>query len=223
MAKRRIGILISGRGSNMVALLDAISEGRLDAEVAVVISNIEHAAGLGRARERGVETLFINHKGRTREEHDAEMIRELNVRDVTMVCLAGYMRLISSGFVRAFENRILNIHPSLLPAFPGLDAQRQALEHGVKVSGCTVHLVDEELDHGAIVMQRTVAVRDDDTVETLSARILEQEHKIYAEAVARVLSEQFRVEGRRTFYSEKDDDSDPSVGLPRKDDSTSVT
>jgi len=207
----------------MVALLDAISEGRLDAEVALVISNIEHAEGLGRARARGVETLFINHKGRTREEHDAEMIRELKRRDVTLVCLAGYMRLISSVFVRAFENRILNIHPSLLPAFPGLDAQRQALEHGVKVSGCTVHLVDEELDHGAIVMQRTVAVRDDDTVETLSARILEQEHKIYAEAVARVLSEQFRVEGRRTFYSEKDDDSDPSVGLPRKDDSTSVT
>ena len=207
----------------MVALIDAISEGRLDAEVALVISNIEHAAGLGRAQERGVETLFINHKGRTREEHDAEMIRELKRRDVTLVCLAGYMRLISSVFVRAFENRILNIHPSLLPAFPGLDAQRQALEHGVKVSGCTVHLVDEELDHGAIVMQRTVAVRDDDTVETLSARILEQEHKIYAEAVARVLSEQFKVEGRRTFYSEKDDDSDPSVGLPRKDDSTSVT
>ncbi|HST21750.1 MAG TPA: phosphoribosylglycinamide formyltransferase [Blastocatellia bacterium] len=203
MAKRRIGILISGRGSNMVALLDAISEGRLDAEVALVISNIEQAAGLGRARERGVETLFINHKGRTREEHDGEIIRELNRRDVSLVCLAGYMRLISSVFVRAFEHRILNIHPSLLPAFPGLDAQRQALEHGVKVSGCTVHLVDEELDHGAIVMQRTVAVRDDDTVETLSARILEQEHKIYAEAVARVLSEQFRVEGRRTFYSEK--------------------
>ena len=187
----------------MVALLDAISEGRLDAEVALVISNIEHAAGLVRARERGVETLFINHKGRTREEHDIEIIRELNRRDVSLVCLAGYMRLISSVFVRAFEHRILNIHPSLLPAFPGLDAQRQALEHGVKVSGCTVHFVDEELDHGAIVMQQTVAVRDDDTVETLSARILEQEHKIYAEAVARVLSEQFRVEGRRTFYSEK--------------------
>ena len=223
MAKRRIGILISGRGSNMVALLDAISEGRLDAEVAVVISNVEHAEGLRRARERGVETLFINHKGRTREEHDTEMIRELKRRDVSLVCLAGYMRLISSVFVRAFENRILNIHPSLLPAFPGLDAQRQALEHGVKISGCTVHLVDEELDHGAIVMQQTVAVRDDDTVETLSARILEQEHKIYAEAVARVLTKGFRVEGRRTFYSEKDDDSDPSVGLPRKDDSTSVT
>lgn len=223
MAKGIIGILISGRGSNMVALLDAISEGRLDAEVAVVISNIETAAGLQRARARGIETLFINHKGRTREEHDAEMIRELKRRGVTLVCLAGYMRLISSSFVRAFENRILNIHPSLLPVFPGLDAQRQALEHGVKVSGCTVHLVDEELDHGAIVMQRVVAVRDDDTVESLAARILEQEHQIYAEAVGRVLNEQFRVEGRRTFYPVKDDDSDPSVGLPRKDDSTSVT
>lgn len=211
----------------MVALLDAISEGRLDAEVAVVISNIEGAAGLQKARERGVETLFINHKGRTREEHDGEMIRELKRRDVSLVCLAGYMRLVSPAFVRAFENRVLNIHPSLLPAFPGLDAQRQALEHGVKVSGCTVHIVDEELDHGAIVIQRTVAVRDDDTVETLSARILEQEHRVYAEAVAVVLSKEFRVEGRRTFYSEpkgrKDDDSDPSVGLPRKDDSTSVT
>jgi phosphoribosylglycinamide formyltransferase 1 len=184
-------------------LLDAISEGRLDAEVAVVISNVEAAAGLQKARERGVETLFINHKGRTREEHDGEMVRELKRRDASLVCLAGYMRLVSPAFVRAFENRVLNIHPSLLPAFPGLGAQRQALEHGVKVSGCTVHLVDEELDHGAIVMQRTVAVRDDDTVETLSARILEQEHRVYAEAVAAVLGKEFRVEGRRTFYPEQ--------------------
>ena len=197
----RIGILISGRGSNMVALLDAISEGRLDAEAAVVISNIESATGLARARERGVEALFISHKGRTREEHDRAVIAELRRREVSLVCLAGYMRLISPVFIREFKNRILNIHPSLLPAFPGLDAQSQALKHGVKISGCTVHIVDEELDHGAIVMQRAVEVRDDDTVETLSARILEQEHLLYPQAVARVLSEGFRIEGRKTFFS----------------------
>ncbi|HXG68883.1 MAG TPA: phosphoribosylglycinamide formyltransferase [Blastocatellia bacterium] len=201
MAKPKIGILISGRGSNMVALLEAMRAGRLDAEAAVVISNIEAAPGLVKAREFGVETLFISHKGRSREEHDREMIRELRARGVSLVCLAGYMRLVSSVFIRAFENRILNIHPSLLPAFPGLDAQRQALEHGVKVTGCTVHIVDEELDHGPIVMQRAVEVRDDDTVETLSARILEQEHMIYPEAAARVLSSGFRVEGRRTYLS----------------------
>src|SRR5215208_4747547 len=200
MAKRRIGILISGRGSNMVALLDAISEGRLDAEVALVISNIEHAAGLGRARERGVETLFINHKGRTREEHNVEIIRELNRRDVSLVCLAGYMRLISSVFVRAFENRILNIHPSLLPAFPGLDAQRQALEHGVKVSGCTVHLVDDGLDSGPIVGQRTVPVLDGDTPESLAARILVEEHLAYPEALRRLLAEPWRLTGRRLVF-----------------------
>jgi phosphoribosylglycinamide formyltransferase-1 len=202
MTKDKIGILISGRGSNMLALLDAIRAGRLDAEAAVVISNVESAAGLEKARERGVETLFINHKGRSREAHDSEIASELISRKVSLVCLAGYMRLVSPLFIRAFENRILNIHPSLLPAFPGLDAQRQALEHGVKVTGCTVHIVDEELDHGAIVMQRAVEVRDTDTVETLSARILEQEHVIYAEAAARVLSKGFRVEGRRTFFSE---------------------
>lgn len=196
----KIGILISGRGSNMVALADAISEGRLKAEVAIVISNIETAAGLERARERGIETLVIARKGRTREDHDLEIIRELKQRQVSVVCLAGYMRLVSSIFVRAFADRILNIHPSLLPAFPGLDAQRQALEHGVKITGCTVHIVDEELDHGPIVLQQAVEVRDDDTVESLSARILEQEHRIYAEAVARVLSDGFRVENRRTFF-----------------------
>ena len=204
MRKDRIGILISGRGSNMVALLDAIREGRLAAEAALVISNIESAAGLQKARERGVETLFISHKGRSREEHDREMVSELTRREVSLVCLAGYMRLVSPFFIRAFENRILNIHPSLLPAFPGLDAQRQALEHGVKITGCTVHIVDEELDHGAIVMQRAVEVADTDTVETLSGRILEQEHLIYPEAVARVLGKDFRVEGRRTFCSEAD-------------------
>ena len=199
MTNDKIGILISGRGSNMVALLDAVRDGKIDAEVAVVISNVESAAGLTKARERGVETLFIDHKGRTREAHDADLIRQLNQREVRLVCLAGYMRLVSASFVRAFENRVLNIHPSLLPAFPGLDAQRQALEHGVKISGCTVHLVDEQLDHGPIVLQRAVPVFDEDTVETLSKRILEQEHLAYPDAVTRVLKAGFRVEGRRTL------------------------
>lgn len=202
MTTNRLGILISGRGSNMVAILDAIRDGRLDAEAAAVISNVESAPGLLKARELGVETLFISHRGRTREEHDTELIAQLRKRGVTLVCLAGYMRLISPLFVRSFHNRLLNIHPSLLPAFPGLDSQRQALEHGVKVTGCTVHLVDEELDHGPIVMQCAVEVRQDDSVESLSARILEQEHRLYPQAIARVLSGDFRVEGRRTFFSE---------------------
>ena len=202
MQKPKIGILISGRGSNMVALLDAIREGRLDAQAALVISNVGSAEGLRKAEERGVETLFISHKGRTRELHDGEMAAELKRRGVSLVCLAGYMRLVSAGFIRAFEDRVLNIHPSLLPAFPGLDAQRQALEHGVKITGCTVHIVDEELDHGPIVMQRAVEVRDDDTVETLSARILEQEHRVYPEAAALVLSPGFRIEGRRARISD---------------------
>ena len=187
----------------MVALLDAIREGRLDAEAALVISNIESAEGLHKAEERGVETLFISHRGRSREEHDREMMAELNRRGVSLVCLAGYMRLVSATFIRAFEDRVLNIHPSLLPAFPGLDAQRQALEHGVKITGCTVHIVDEELDHGPIVMQRAIEVSDGDTIETLSARILEQEHRIYPEAAALVLRKGFRIEGRRTRVSDE--------------------
>jgi phosphoribosylglycinamide formyltransferase-1 len=191
--------MISGRGSNMAALLDAIREGRLDAEAGVVISNIEDAAGLTRARQQGVETLVISHKSRAREEHDREIVAELSRRGVSLVCLAGYMRLLSPHFVRSFENRILNIHPSLLPAFPGIDAQRQALEHGVKITGCTVHIVDEQLDHGPIVMQRAVEVLEGDTVESLTSRILEQEHQIYPLAVSRVLSEGFGVKGRRTF------------------------
>jgi phosphoribosylglycinamide formyltransferase-1 len=203
MGKPKIGILISGRGSNMVALLDSIRDGRLDAEAALVISNIESADGLRKAAERGVETLFISHKGRSREEHDREMMAELFSRGVSLVCLAGYMRLVSATFIRAFEDRVLNIHPSLLPAFPGLDAQRQALEHGVKITGCTVHIVDEELDHGPIVMQRAVEVRDDDTIETLSARILEQEHRLYPEAAALVLTKGFRIQGRRTRISDQ--------------------
>jgi phosphoribosylglycinamide formyltransferase-1 len=185
----------------MIALLDAINEGRLEAEPVIVISNIESAAGLGKAQDRGVKTMVISHRQRPREEHDQAIVAELKRRDVSLVCLAGYMRLLSPHFVTAFENRILNIHPSLLPAFPGMNAQRQALEHGVKFTGCTVHLVDEHLDHGPIVMQRIVEVFDGDTVETLSARILEQEHLVYPEAAARVLSEGFRVEGRRTFLS----------------------
>lgn len=204
MPKPNIAILISGRGSNMLALLDAISAGRLEAHVSVVVSNVESAAGLAKAREREIETLVISHKNRTREEHDYEIVAELKRRNVQLVCLAGYMRLLGPFFVRSFENRILNIHPSLLPAFPGVDAQRQALEHGIKITGCTVHLVDEQLDHGPIVLQRTVEVLEDDTVESLSARILEQEHLIYPEAVARVLSSGFRVEGRRIFFSEFD-------------------
>ena len=199
MSKAKLAILISGRGSNMVALLDAIREGSLEAEASVVISNIESAPGLEKARERGVPTLTISHRGRSREAHDAELVTELKRREVSLVCLAGYMRLLSPLFLRAFENRILNIHPSLLPAFPGMDAQRQALEHGVKIAGCTVHLVDEECDHGPIVLQSAVEVLDTDTAETLSARILEEEHRLYPAAVSRVLSQGFRVEGRRTF------------------------
>jgi phosphoribosylglycinamide formyltransferase-1 len=183
----------------MVAILDAIGEGRLDADAAVVVSNVESAPGLTKARERGIETVVVSHRGLTREEHDNRIVAELERRGVSLVCLAGYMRLLGPFFVRAFENRILNIHPSLLPAFPGIDAQRQALDHGVKITGCTVHIVDQELDHGPIVMQRPVEVLDDDTVETLSERILRQEHRIYPEAIARVLCEGFRVEGRRTF------------------------
>jgi len=202
MTTNRIGILISGRGSNMVAIIDAIREGRIAAEAAVVISNIETAPGLAAAREREVETLFVNHKGRTREEHDHELVGELQRRGVTLVCLAGYMRLISPLFVDRFRNRILNVHPSLLPAFPGLNAQRQALDHGVKLSGCTVHLVDEHLDHGPIVMQHAVEVREGDSVETLSNRILSEEHRIYPLAIARVLGPGFRVDGRRTFHPE---------------------
>jgi phosphoribosylglycinamide formyltransferase 1 len=200
MSKAKIGILISGRGSNMTALLEAMRDGRLEAEAALVISNIGSAAGLEKAREYGVEPLFLNHKGRPREAHDQEMAVELKKRGVSLVCLAGYMRLVSPLFVREFPNRILNIHPSLLPAFPGLNAQQQALDYGVKITGCTVHIVDEELDHGAIVLQQSVEVFDDDTGASLSARILAQEHRIYPEAVTRVLSQGFRVEGRRALY-----------------------
>ncbi len=163
----KIGILISGRGSNMVALIDAVKSGEIpDSKVAVVISDKPDAAGLQKAAERGVETVVIERSGRTREEHDAEIIAELRKRGVELVCLAGYMRLLSASFIQAFPNRIINIHPSLLPSFPGLDAQKQAIDHGVKISGCTVHFVNEDLDAGPIILQKAVEVRDDDTEET---------------------------------------------------------
>lgn len=186
-----IGILISGRGSNMVALVDAVKSGEIpDSEVAVVISDKPNAAGLDKARERGVETVVIERRGRTREKHDAEIIAELKRRDVELVCLAGYMRLLSCDFIQAFPEKIINIHPSLLPSFPGLDAQKQALEHGVKITGCTVHFVNEDLDAGRIILQRAVDVKDGDSVDSLSSRILEREHLAYVEAVKQIVSVQ---------------------------------
>ena len=184
----RLGILISGRGSNMVALADSVEEGRIpNAEIAVVVSDQANAAGLVKARKRGIETLVIERRGRTREEHDREIVEALRARNIDLICLAGYMRILSRGFIDAYRGCILNIHPSLLPSFPGLDAQKQALEHGVKLTGCTVHFVDETLDGGPIISQRVVPVHEEDTAETLSARILIEEHKLYAEAVDKVL------------------------------------
>jgi phosphoribosylglycinamide formyltransferase 1 len=194
---KRIGVLISGRGSNLQALIDAQKAGRLGGELAVVISNVETAPGLDRARTAGVPAILCDHRGRPREVHDADLIRRLREHHVDLVCLAGYMRLLSPAFIQAFHGRILNVHPSLLPAFPGLEAQHQAWEHGVKVSGATVHLVDEGLDSGPIVMQEAVPVLDTDDAETLSARILEAEHRIYPRAVSLLLSGSYRVEGRR--------------------------
>ncbi|MBL8203073.1 MAG: phosphoribosylglycinamide formyltransferase [Blastocatellia bacterium] len=197
---KKLGILISGRGSNMVALADAVAQGRIsDAEIALVISNVATAGGLAKAQERGIATVVLDHRGKTREEHDRTMATELHKHEVDLVCLAGYMRLLSPWFIREFSQRILNIHPSLLPAFPGLDAQKQAFEYGVKFSGCTVHFVDEELDHGAIIRQAIVPVLPGDDDHTLASRILVEEHKSYAEAVKLVLSEKFRVEGRRVI------------------------
>jgi phosphoribosylglycinamide formyltransferase-1 len=197
----KIGILISGRGSNMTAIVEAVQRGLIpDSEVAVVISDKTSAEGLVKAKERGIERLVISRKSRTREEHDAEIVAELKKRNVELVCLAGYMRLLSCDFVRAFPNRILNIHPSLLPSFKGLDAQRQAIEYGVRVSGCTVHLVDEDLDQGAIFAQKVVEVLDDDTAETLSARILEHEHALYVEAVKRIVEGNYEIVGRRVVF-----------------------
>lgn len=186
----KIGILISGRGSNMVAIVDAVKSGEIPAaEVAIVVSDKADAPGLAKAKERGVETLVIQRKGRTREEHDAEIIAELQKRGVELVCLAGYMRLLSPSFVNAFPDRIINIHPSLLPAYPGLHVHERVLAAGEKVSGCTVHYVNEDLDAGEIILQRSVEVKEDDTPETLAARILEQEHGAYVDAVRRLASE----------------------------------
>jgi phosphoribosylglycinamide formyltransferase-1 len=194
---KRLGILLSGRGSNFQAIAENIANGALDAEIAVVISNRPDAPGLEIARQRGLNGVCIPSKGLEREVYDRQVAAELRKHGVDLVCLAGFMRLLSGWFVREFPQRILNIHPSLLPAFTGLDAQHQALDYGVKVAGCTVHFVDEHLDHGPIVLQATVPVCDGDTVDSLSARILEQEHKIYSEAIRIVLSGQYRVEGRR--------------------------
>jgi phosphoribosylglycinamide formyltransferase 1 len=195
---RRLGILISGRGSNLHAIHDAIQEQRLDAEIAVVISNQADAPGLQRARDCGLQTRCISHRDfRARAEFDRALVAELRAHDVGLVCLAGFMRLVGAPMLEAFPDAILNIHPSLLPAFPGVDAQRQALEHGVKVSGVTVHLVTPELDAGPIVLQRAVPVLDDDTVETLSARILVEEHRAYPDAIAVMLKGEWQIAGRR--------------------------
>jgi phosphoribosylglycinamide formyltransferase-1 len=197
--KKRVGVLASGRGSNLQALVEAQKRGELGGEVVVVFSNVEGAAALDRARRAGIPAVFRDHRGRRRDEFDAEVVQILSAHGVSLVCLAGYMRLLSPGFVRAFDGRILNVHPALLPAFPGLHAQRQALEHGAKVSGATVHLVDSGLDSGPIVLQEAVKVLPDDTEDTLSARILEAEHRIYPRAVRALLEGRCRVEGRRVI------------------------
>lgn len=199
---RRLGVLISGRGSNLQALIDASRDGRLDATIAVVISNRDEAQGLERARAAGIETLTISHRGwPSRDDHDRALARELRARDVGLVCLAGYMRLVGAPLLEAYPRAILNIHPSLLPAFPGVEAQRQAIEHGVRVSGVTVHFVTPELDNGPIVLQRSVPVVDGDTPDTLAARILDEEHKAYPEAVGVVLAGGWWIEGRRFVRS----------------------
>jgi len=195
---KRIGVLLSGRGSNFEALADSVKAGRIPgAEMAVVVSNREGAPGIAKAKERGIAARVIPSKGLEREVYDRQVVAVLHEHKVDLVCLAGYMRLLSPYFVAAFPNRILNIHPSLLPSFPGLESQRQALEYGVKFAGCTVHFVDENLDAGPIVLQATVPVRDEDTEETLSSRILAEEHKIYTEAVRLVLEGKFKIVGRR--------------------------
>jgi phosphoribosylglycinamide formyltransferase 1 len=199
---KRIGVLLSGRGSNFEALADSTAAGRIpNAEIAVVISNRESAQGIEKARERNIPAQVIPSTGMQREAYDKLVVAALREKKVELVCLAGYMRLLSPYFVAAFPSRILNIHPSLLPAFPGLEAQRQALEHGVKFTGCTVHFVDENLDAGPIVVQAVVPVKDCDSVETLSERVLREEHRIYSEAVRIVLEGRYRVEGRRVLVT----------------------
>jgi phosphoribosylglycinamide formyltransferase-1 len=200
---RILGVLISGRGSNLSAIIDRIQDGALDARIAVVISNRANAPGLQIARAAGIETLYLDHRASaSREEYDAALASELKARDVGLVCLAGFMRLIGPPLLNAFPDAILNIHPSLLPAFPGLEAQSQAITHGVKVSGATVHLVTGTLDDGPIVLQAAVPVSDSDTAETLSARILAEEHRIYPEAIGIVLGGHWKIEGRRFFVTQ---------------------
>lgn len=196
---KRVAILLSGRGSNFLALSDAIEKGEIPAEIVLVVSNREEAPGLEHALNRGYKALFIPSKGKKREDFDREVVAQLKSEQTDFVCLAGFMRLLSSYFVRQFPSRILNIHPSLLPSFPGLDAQKQALQWGAKVSGCTVHFVDEELDHGPIIVQRGVTVQEGDDDDTLSHRILEQEHLIYPEALRLLCEDRVQVEGRRTI------------------------
>jgi len=196
--KKRIGVLLSGRGSNFEALADSVTSGRIpNAEIAIVLGNREGAPGLDRAKARGIPARAIPSKGLEREAYDRQVVAVLHEHKVELVCLAGYMRLLSPFFVASFPNRILNIHPSLLPSFPGLESQRQALEYGVKFAGCTVHFVDENLDAGPIVLQAVVPVVDGDTEETLSARILQEEHRIYSQAVRIVLEGRYKIEGRR--------------------------
>ena len=195
---KNIGILLSGRGSNFEAIARNVEAGKIPAKIALVISNREQAPGLERARQMGLKTLFIPSKGKEREAYDGKVVAALKEAQVDLVCLAGFMRILSPVFIRAFQGRILNIHPALLPAFPGLDAQKQALDYGVKFSGCTVHIVDEGMDTGPIVLQAVVPVLDNDTVETLSARILKEEHRIYSEAVCLMVEDKVRIEGRRT-------------------------
>ena len=197
----RLGVLLSGRGSNFEAIAENAAAGRIPAEVAVVVSNKPNAPGLERAQERGIPAFCIPSQGIEREEYDRQIVALLKERQVDLVCLAGFMRLLSAYFVEQFSNRILNIHPSLLPSFPGLEAQAQALEHGVRISGCTVHFVDARLDAGPIIVQSAVPVADDDTDETLSARILKEEHRAYTEAINLVLSGKFRIEGRRVIHT----------------------
>ena len=198
----RLGILLSGRGSNFMAIADNVAAGKIPAEIAVVISNRPNAPGLEEAQRRGFDALLIPSKGLEREQYDRLVVEALKEKQVDLVCLAGFMRLLSPYFVSQFPNRILNIHPALLPAFPGLEAQRQALEHGVKITGCTVHFVDENLDAGPIVLQTAIPVLDDDTAETLSARILKEEHRLYSAAINLVLSGCWRIEGRRVIRTQ---------------------
>ena len=206
MTKTRIGVLLSGRGSNFEALADSVAARRIpNAEIAIVISNREDAPGIAKARGRGIAAEVIPSRGLEREPYDKLVIAALAEKKVELVCLAGYMRLLSPVFVAAFRNRILNIHPSLLPAFPGLESQRQALEHGAKFSGCTVHFVDENLDAGPIILQSAIPIRDDDTPETLSERVLREEHRIYTEAVRIVLEGRYKIEGRRVLLTSAKD------------------